>query len=61
MEPIIIVDGRQLKDLLAAINFQQGLDGGIRQISVHVDGEHAKFKINESMWSPPMGYKREAG
>lgn len=54
MDPIIILDGRELRNFLENLATTD-----VRKLSVHVDGEHVKFKINEHMWSPPMGKKRE--
>ena len=33
---------------------------GIHKLRVAFDEGAVKFKINESMWSPPMGHKGEA-
>lgn len=54
MDPIIIVTGKDLIDLKFAL-----AHGEVSKLSVHVDGEHVKFKVNERMWSPALGKKSE--
>lgn len=59
MEPIIIVEGYELQQLIADLNYKPQLGSPAYKLSVHVDGKQVKFKVNERMWSPPIGKKRE--
>jgi len=43
------ITGHELAGLLASVR-----RGDVRKISVSVDGG-VKIKVNELMWSPPMG------
>jgi hypothetical protein len=47
---IVEIDGKSLELLLSALS-----EGGIRTLRVAVDESGAKFKINEGMWSDPLG------
>jgi hypothetical protein len=51
MDTIIEIDGKELQALLAVLKRP-----GCTRLRVHTDGEHAKFKVNESVWSPPLGH-----
>lgn len=54
MDPIIVVDGDEFKSFQALVSHKD-----IYKLSVHVDGERVMFKLNEHMWSLPMGHKRK--
>jgi hypothetical protein len=54
MEPIIQLSRAQALELLHMLTRVEK-DHGIYSLRVHVDGEHAKFKVNEYTWTPPMG------
>ena len=47
-------EARQLLQELQSVVDAKGTYG-IYKLSVYVGSEGAKFKINEYMWSPPMG------
>jgi len=42
-------------------SLQQSLNGAasLRKLRVSSDGNSVKFKINEGVWSPPLGRKGE--
>lgn len=49
------ITGTELQELYSAMRFAD--KSGLRKIRVYVDGDHLKIKVNEFIWSPPMGKK----
>ena len=43
------VEAQQLRDELLSVNLS------LYKIRVYMDDNNVKFKVNEHMWSPPMG------
>ena len=54
MDPTYILTGQDLHMLLDVL---RNHTRDIYKLSVAIDGG-AKFKVNESMWSPPLGTLR---
>lgn len=50
------------EDLEYFIGLMSGLEYGndVRKVSVRVDGDGVSFKINEFMWSYPLGKPRNS-
>ena len=58
MDKMYVIDGRQLEQLIMEL---QGNGVGIKanKLRIGIDGDRVKFKVNERMWSPPMGRVQE--
>ena len=57
MDKIIELSANEVRQLLAELNHANSKSGfGIRGLRVCIEGDTAKFKVNEWMWSPPMGH-----
>jgi hypothetical protein len=54
MMHIIEIDGEELNSLLATLRSKKISPHKLR---VTLDGDTVKFKVNEYMWSPPMGHR----
>lgn len=52
MEPIIKVDGEELRSLLDGLKWAEGT---IHSLRFAIDGDCVKVKINGGTWSPPLG------
>ncbi len=50
LDGVIELDGDELAVMLAALSCP-----GVRRLRVHTDGTRVRFKINECMWSAPLG------
>lgn len=51
MRHIVILSANEARQLAHSINFTPHLSG----LRVTIDGDYAKFKVNQLGWSPPMG------
>jgi hypothetical protein len=51
MDTIIEIDGMELQALVAILK-----QPGVHTLRVGIDGHNAKFKVNHTMWSPPLGH-----
>jgi len=49
------ITGTQLQELYAELRFADKF--GLRKLRVYVDGDNLKIKVNEYIWSPPIGKK----
>lgn len=54
MDKMYIIDGKELEQLLMEL---RGNGVGIKpnKLRIGIDGDYVKFKVNERIWSPPMG------
>lgn len=59
MEETYEIAGQDLELLLADLDWSRRNGCTIRKISIRVDGG-VKVKINENVWTAPMGTLREA-
>lgn len=59
MDNWIELDAEDAKALFMTMkhHYEQG---GIRKIRINTEYEAAKIKVNEGIWSPPLGKKVEA-
>lgn len=57
MDNIIIIDGEQLEDFRQMCEIVADRDRPVRHVRVAIDDGGAKFKINEWVWSPPLGHE----
>ncbi|HPE52972.1 MAG TPA: hypothetical protein PK852_02535 [Mesotoga prima] len=60
MKSFIELNPYDARDLMNALRSQEK-NGGIRKLRIAIEAEGVKFKINENMWSPPMGKEVQAG
>jgi hypothetical protein len=54
MDKIIQLSAREVNDLLETLAAHKER-GSLYGLRVCLDGDYAKFKVNESTWSPPLG------
>ena len=54
MDTIIEIDGADLEALIHVLT-DTGY-GTVYKLRVHTDGDVAQFKVNEGIWSPPLGH-----
>lgn len=59
MEPIVILESHDLNSFLGSvggIEHAKDAGGDIYRMRFAIDGDGIKVKINEEMWSPPLGH-----
>lgn len=55
MDEFYEITGSELQQLYAELRFAD--KSGLRKLRVYVDGDNLKIKVNEYVWSPPIGKK----
>lgn len=55
----IELDSEDAKALFMTMKYHYQ-EGGIRKIRINTESGAAKIKVNEGIWSPPLGKKVEA-
>lgn len=59
MDGWIELDSEEAKALFNTMKYHYN-NGGIRKIRINTEYEAAKIKVNEGIWSPPLGKKVKA-
>lgn len=59
MKNYIELNPYDARDLMNALRDQER-NGGIRKLRIAIEAGGVKYKVNEHMWSPPMGKEVEA-
>lgn len=54
MDKMFVLEGFQLEQLITELK-GNGVGTKPYKLRIGIDGDRVKFKVNERMWSPPMG------
>lgn len=60
MKSYIELNSYEALDLLNALKPVTKSVGSVRKLRIAIEGGQVKFKVNEHMWSPPMGKEIQA-